>query len=149
AGHPDIVFHYCADPAQAIALAQSVEATVILQDLVMPGIDGLTLVREYRTCPRTRDVPIVVLSTKEDPAVKRDAFSSGANDYLVKLPDAVELIARIRYHSRSYLVQLQRDAAYQALHESQRKLIEINAELQRLNNVDGLTGLSNRRYFDE
>jgi two-component system chemotaxis family response regulator WspR len=122
---------------------------VILQDLVMPGVDGLTLVRQYRLNPATRDIPIIVLSTREDPATKSAAFAAGVNDYLVKLPDAIELIARIRYHSRSYINLLQRNAAYRALRESQQKLQESNLELQRLTNTDGMTGIANRRYFDE
>jgi len=81
--------------------------------------------------------------------VKSDAFRAGANDYLVKLPDRIELIARIRYHSAAYLSQIQRDEAYRALRKSQQDLMESNLELQRLTNVDGLTGLSNRRYFNE
>lgn len=52
-------------------------------------------------------------------------------------------------HSKAYLNQLQRDEAYRALRESQRQLLETNIQLQRLTNVDGLTGLNNRRYFDE
>jgi two-component system, chemotaxis family, response regulator WspR len=91
----------------------------------------------------------VVLSTKEDPTVKSEAFAQGASDYLIKLPDTIELIARVRHHSKAYIYEVQRDEAYRALHESQRKLIETNLELQRLTNVDGLTGLSNRRYFNE
>ena len=47
----------------------------------MPGLDGLTLVREYRNNPATQDIPIIVLSTKEDPLVKSAAFAAGANDY--------------------------------------------------------------------
>lgn len=148
-GQAQLEFHYCSDPGMALDTAVRVRPTVILQDLVMPGIDGLTLVRRYREQPATRDIPIIVLSTKEDPAVKSEAFASGANDYLVKLPDSIELIARIRHHSRAHLNQLQRDAAYLALHESQLQLIAINAELKRLTHVDGLTGLSNRRYCDE
>ncbi|NEK71035.1 MAG: response regulator, partial [Xanthomonas perforans] len=77
--------------------------TVILQDLVMPGVDGLTLLGEYRARPALRDVPIIVLSTKDDATVKSSAFAAGANDYLVKLPDTIELVARLRYHSRSYM----------------------------------------------
>lgn len=149
ASEPDIEFHYCADPAQALVLAQQIKPTVILQDLVMPGVDGMRLVHDYRADPATRDIPVIVLSTKEEPLVKKEAFAAGINDYLVKLPDPIELVARIRHHSRAYLNQLQRDEAYRALRESQRKLLEINAELQRLTNVDGLTGLSNRRFFDE
>ena len=129
--------------------AEQVKPTVILQDLVMPGVDGLTLVRQYRANPATEDIPIIVLSTKEEPTVKSAAFAAGANDYLVKLPDKIELIARIRYHSRPTSTMLQRDEAYRALRASQQQLLETNLELQRLMNVDGLTGLTNRRYFDE
>ena len=68
----------------------------------MPEIDGLTLVRQFRADERFRDVPIIVLSTKEEPAVKAEAFAVGANDYIVKLPDRLELLARVRYHSRGY-----------------------------------------------
>lgn len=148
--HEDnIDFHFCADPHQAVQQAMRIKPTVILQDLIMPGLDGLTLVREYRSDPATQDIPIIVLSTKEDPLVKRAAFAAGANDYLVKLPDTIELVARIRYHSRSYLTLLQRDEAYRALRVSQQQLLDSNLMLQRLMNSDGLTGLSNRRHFDE
>ncbi|MNH92403.1 Phytochrome-like protein cph2 [compost metagenome] len=145
----NIDFHFCADPHQAIAHAVRIKPTVILQDLVMPGLDGLSLVREYRNHPATKDIPIIVLSTKEDPLIKSAAFAAGANDYLVKLPDNIELVARIRYHSRSYMTLLQRDAAYRALRVSQQQLLDTNLVLQRLMNSDGLTGLSNRRHFDE
>ncbi|MFK3798755.1 diguanylate cyclase domain-containing protein [Pseudomonas sp. NPDC088444] len=149
ANEENIDFHFCADPHQAIAQAIQIKPTVILQDLVMPGLDGLTLVREYRNNPMTRDIPIIVLSTKEDPLIKSAAFAAGANDYLVKLPDNIELVARIRYHSRSYMTLLQRDEAYRALRVSQQQLLDTNLVLQRLMNSDGLTGLSNRRHFDE
>jgi sigma-B regulation protein RsbU (phosphoserine phosphatase) len=82
----------------------------------------------YRANPRTRDIPLIVLSTREEPTTKAEAFGLGANDYLVKLPDKVELIARIRYHSAGYIAQLQRHEAYQALLESQKKLAAELAE---------------------
>lgn len=145
----NIGFHYCAEPEKALQAAEMTRPTVILQDLVMPGTDGLTLVRKYRATPALREVPIIVLSTKEEPTVKSASFTAGANDYLVKLPDTIELIARVRYHSRSYINLQQRDAAYRALRRSQQQLLETNLELQRLTHSDGLTGLSNRRYFDE
>ncbi len=148
-GESDIEFHYCMNPHDALAVAKKVHPTVILQDLVMPQMNGLDLVRQYRADPETKAVPIIVLSTKEEPAVKSDAFRTGASDYLVKLPDRIELIARIRHHSATYLYQIQRDEAYSALRNSQQELMETNLELQRLTNVDGLTGLSNRRYFEE
>ncbi len=128
AADKDIVFHYCSDPTQAVKIATELAPTVILQDLVMPEVDGLTLVKFYRANPRTHDIPLIVLSTKEEPTTKAEAFALGANDYLVKLPDKVELIARIRYHSGGYIAQLQRNEAYRALIASQKKLAAELAE---------------------
>lgn len=119
---PEIRFHFCCEPTKAIEMANEIKPTVILQDLVMPDIDGLTLVKFYRANPATRDVPLIVLSTKEEAATKAEAFALGANDYLVKLPEAIELIARIRYHSRGYISLLQRNEAYDALETSQKAL---------------------------
>ena len=133
ANQTDIDFHYCADAHEALTIANQIKPTVILQDLVMPGVDGLTLVKQFRANPATKDIPIIVLSTNENPQVKGHAFALGANDYLVKLPDKIELIARIRYHSKAYLNLSQRDAAYRALRESQQQLIESNAALISLN----------------
>src|ERR1017187_9194019 len=133
ANQTDIDFHYCADAREALTIANQINPTVILQDLVMPGVDGLTLVKQFRANPATKDTPIIVLSTNETPQVKGHAFALGANDYLVKLPDKIELIARIRYHSKAHLNVLQRDAAYRALRESQQQLIESNAALISLN----------------
>jgi sigma-B regulation protein RsbU (phosphoserine phosphatase) len=124
AAEADVRFHFCPDPTKAVERANELGPTVILQDLVMPDIDGLTLVKFFRANPRTREVPLIVLSTKEEPVVKAQAFAVGANDYLVKLPDKVELIARIRYHSKGYIAQLERNEAYRKLAESQQQLAE-------------------------
>ncbi len=70
ANQPDIDFHYCADARDALTIANQIKPTVILQDLVMPGVDGLTLVSQFRANPATRDTPIIVLSTNENPQVK-------------------------------------------------------------------------------
>lgn len=98
----DISFHYISDPSQAIQQAIALSPTVILLDMVMPDIDGIMLLRWFRSHPATRDIPIVMLSSKEEAKLKADAFAEGANDYLIKLPDPIELIARIRYHSKAY-----------------------------------------------
>jgi phosphoserine phosphatase RsbU/P len=118
----DITFFYCQDPTKAIQMAGEIRPTVILQDLVMPEIDGLTLVRFFRAHPKLRDVPLIVLSSKEEATTKAEAFALGANDYLVKLPDRIELIARIRYHSKAYINLLQRNEAFEALVKSQQTL---------------------------
>src|ERR1700686_3096404 len=133
AADPAIAFHYVSDSKQAIESAIRVRPTVILQDLVMPGVNGLDLLREYRNNPLTSAVPVIVLSSKEEPTIKQMAFESGANDYMVKLPHRIELLARIRLHSQAYTHELQRQRAYRALEASQRKLTEKNCELEVLN----------------
>ncbi len=122
AGEEGIAFHYCKDAPAALEKAAEVSPTVILQDLVMPGIDGLELVRRYRADERFRDVPVIVLSTKEEPAVKAEAFALGANDYIVKLPDRLELVARVTHHSRGYTALVERNEAFTALQKSQQIL---------------------------
>lgn len=149
ANEKDIFFHYCSDPQQAVSMLEALQPTCILQDLVMPQIDGLEMVEMYRQHEVFRHIPVIVLSTREEPEIKSKAFASGANDYLVKLPDSVELVARVKYHSRAYIVQQQRDAAYKALQESERRLAEANSQLQKLSSQDGLTHIPNRRRFDE
>jgi hypothetical protein len=91
---------------------------VILQDLIMPGIDGLEMVGHFRRNPATAAVPVIVLSAREEPVVKARLLDAGASDYLVKLPDRVELIARIRVHSDGYRRLLERNAAFEALERS-------------------------------
>jgi phosphoserine phosphatase RsbU/P len=122
AGEEGIAFHYCKDAPAALEKAAEVGPTVILQDLVMPGIDGLELVRRYRADERFHDVPVIVLSTKEEPAVKAEAFALGANDYIVKLPDRLELVARVKHHSRGYIALAERNEAFTALQKSQQVL---------------------------
>ena len=89
AGQPGIDFHYCSDAERALEVASQLKPTVILQDLVMPNVDGLTLLRRYRETAATEQVPVIVLSTKEEPQIKSQSFALGANDYLVKLPDSI------------------------------------------------------------
>ena len=88
----------------------------------MPGADGIEMVRAFRRIPSTVSTPLIVLSSKEEALIKAEAFAAGANDYLVKLPDKLELVARIRYHSNAYILRLQRDEAFAVL-EAQQKLI--------------------------
>ena len=121
-GEEGIAFHFCRDGIKAVEVAIQVEPTVILQDLVMPDADGLDLVRRFRADDRFRDVPIIVLSSKEEAAVKAEAFALGANDYIVKLPDRLEMLARLRYHSRGYIALLERNEAFLALQVSRQVL---------------------------
>ena len=122
AGQKDLEFRYCNDALKALDVAIELKPTVILQDLMMPGRDGLDLVRDYRERPETRDIPLIVLSAKEEATTKAEAFARGANDYLVKLPDPIEVIARIHHHSRGYIALLERNEAFARLAESERHM---------------------------
>ncbi|WP_207765341.1 PP2C family protein-serine/threonine phosphatase [Cuspidothrix issatschenkoi] len=132
----DINFHYCNNPTQALKVARSCQPTIILQDLVMPEMEGLVLVRFLRAeNSPTKDVPLIVLSSKEEPVIKAKAFALGANDYIVKLPDKLELIARIRYHSQAYVNLLKRkeaEAILQADNLRMRKELEMLRQMQRM-----------------
>ena len=128
---PDIKFHFCDKPTEALKVAEEIRPTVILQDLLMPDIDGLTMVKFFRANPVTKEVPMIVLSSREEADVKSEAFALGANDYMVKLPDKLEVLARIRYHSRAYINLLQRNEAYSALVASQEALKSELAEAER------------------
>jgi sigma-B regulation protein RsbU (phosphoserine phosphatase) len=124
ADQTDIEFLFCSDPAVALAEADRFRPTVILQDLIMPGADGIEMVRAFRAAPATASTPLIVLSSKEEAKTKADAFNAGANDYLVKLPDKLEVVARIRYHSAAYISRLQRDEAFHALEVQQRLIAQ-------------------------
>ena len=122
AGEDSIDFHYCREPGAALTVASEISPTVVLLDLVMPDIDGLEVLRRMRADERFQDLPIIVLSTKEEPAVKAEAFALGASDYLVKLPDRIELVARVRHHSRGYVALLERNQAFAELRVSREVL---------------------------
>ena len=133
AGESHLEFHYCVEPAAAIQLASQLHPTVILHDLAQPEAQVYSAIDQLRTHPATRDIPVIILSPTESADVRSRVFALGANDFLVKLPDQAELVARIRYHSKAYVNQRQRDAAYRALRESQRQWVESNAALVALN----------------
>lgn len=147
--HADIAFAGVTCAVDAVELAVAFRPTVILQDLLMPGIDGFELLARYRETNELDAVPVIVLSATDDPFVKERCFAGGANDYMVKLPDQIELLARIRYHSSAYQARTDRDEAFHLLEISQRELSAANVMLQNLAALDGLTGIANRRRFDE
>lgn len=140
----DTTFHYCSDPTRAIHIAEEVEPTVILQDLVMPDVDGLVLVRAFRNHPKTQNIPLIMLSTRDEPKVKAEAFALGINDYVVKLPDAIELVARIRYHSQAYsnlhayAAAVAAQAQAQKLEKTLQELRKTQAQLIQTEKMSGL-----------
>jgi CheY-like chemotaxis protein len=93
---PDIELHSCLSATHAIAMANEIRPTLIFQDLIMPEIDGLTLVGAFRANPQTAGTPVIVLSGNDDAGSRARALAQGAKGYLVKLPPKAELIACIR-----------------------------------------------------
>ncbi|MEO5353629.1 MAG: diguanylate cyclase [Magnetococcus sp. XQGC-1] len=118
---PEMTLLTCTDPRQAVLLAEKEDPAVILLDLVMPELDGLTLLRQFRALEPFAHTPIILLSSKEEAEWKAQAFQEGANDYLVKLPDAVEVLARLRYHAEGYFSRLKSQRAQRALLESEQR----------------------------
>jgi CheY-like chemotaxis protein/HPt (histidine-containing phosphotransfer) domain-containing protein len=101
ASESDIELHCCTQAVNAITVANQLKPTIVLQDLVMPEIDGLTLVRAFRENPLTARTPVIVLSGSDDADTRRRALAAGAQGYLAKLPPKAELIACLRgYTSR-------------------------------------------------
>lgn len=133
ASETDLDFHFCSEAEKALPLAKSMLPQLILQDLVMPNADGIQLVKAYRSAPELAETPIVVLSGKEDPIIKKTAFEVGANDYIVKPPDPIELIARVRYHINAFITRRALRKTMKALRESESQLLLRNQKLEELN----------------
>jgi len=149
ADQPDIKFHACLDERQAVDMACQIGPTVILQDKHMPHIDGFNLLKLYRENPVIRDIPVIMLSGEEKAETKAEAFLAGANDYMVKPPNSIELVARIRYHTKAYLDHLERKHLFQRLQEEEKLLKEANQKLKRMATIDALTQIPNRLHFNE
>ncbi len=127
----ELISERTADGGLRSALASRPD--VILQDLMMPDSDGLEQILRIRASPELADTPLVVLSAEAEASMKERCFELGANDYLVKLPAAQELAARIRYHARMGRAQRERDRAMRDLAASQSELVRRNAEIDAAN----------------
>jgi two-component system, chemotaxis family, chemotaxis protein CheY len=80
------------DGEEGLAKADAEKYDLILVDLNMPGMDGMTMIRELRKKPLQAGVPILFLSTESDISVKREAKAAGATGWLTKPFDADQLV---------------------------------------------------------
>lgn len=110
---------------------------VVISDMSMPNLDGLGLVKRMRdsVVMRIRNMPVIMVTGDDDADAREASFMAGANDFVAKTSDRIELLARLRAH-RKLAVTLRE------LEESQR-------ELREQANTDPLTGLANRRFFTQ
>jgi PAS domain S-box-containing protein len=98
-----------ADGAAALAVARERPPDLVLADVMMPGLDGFGLLRELRAEPRTRTVPVVLLSARAGEESRVEGLATGADDYLVKPFSARELLARVSAHLE--MARVRREAA--------------------------------------
>ena len=83
------------DGLQALAAVRDRRPDLLLSDVMMPGLDGLGLVREIRSDADLADLPIILLSARAGEEASLEGLAAGADDYLVKPFSARELVARI------------------------------------------------------
>lgn len=86
------------DGEDALQAVRRQKPDLVLSDVMMPRLDGLGLVRALRADPKTRTVPVVLLSARAGQEASVEGLEAGADDYLSKPFTAVELLARVRTH---------------------------------------------------
>lgn len=116
---------------------------LILLDIVMPDLDGYEVARQIRQLEPPGDwTPIIFLSSLNQDKDIEMGIAAGGDDYLLKPISEIVLASKIRAMQR--IIQMR-----QSLLVLTRKLDAANQELRRLTSLDGLTGIANRRHFDE
>jgi len=89
-----------ADSTKALQSILADPPDLILSDIMMPGLDGIGLARQLRKDPRTAEVPVLLLSAREEVEAKLAGFEAGADDYVQKPFQLQELRARLEIHLR-------------------------------------------------
>lgn len=114
----------------ALAIAGEVPLDLILLDILMPGgMDGIATCRRLKADDRTRPIPVIFLTGREDEETVVRAFAAGGADYVKKPFDAQVLLARVRTHVELGLLSR---ALERALAERTRELRDANARLRQL-----------------
>lgn len=126
-----------------------VEVDLILMDIVMPEVDGIEACRNVKKREWLVDVPVIMVTATTEKDDLQMAFSAGAMDFIKKPLDRVELLARVRSALRLKHETYRRKARETELLEVTRQLKAANEKLQNLSYLDGLTGIANRRHFDQ
>lgn len=114
-----------------VARVRSDPPDLIILDLMLPGIDGLTICRAIRSHGPTSQIPIIVLSARADESDRIHGLELGADDYVVKPFSPKELVARVAAVQRRSQIPAQQVVAYRGLTiDHERHLVFLNgAEL--------------------
>jgi diguanylate cyclase (GGDEF)-like protein len=123
------------DGLAGLETAKSQHPDIILLDIIMPIMDGYQVCQSLKEEDITKDIPVIMLTSKSEPTDKVKGLEMGALDYVTKPFDEGELVARVNTQLR--------------LKELREALEEKNQQLRELANRDGLTQLYNHRYFHE
>jgi len=142
--------------AEAWKCIQAGGVELLLSDWMMPEVDGLELCRLIRSQPDALYTYVILLTSRSAREDRLAGLEAGADDFLTKPPDTGELVARLNVARRILAMQDQLRTHAAQLFELHLALSRQNALLERQNallleraSTDGLTGLSNRRHFDE
>lgn len=129
--------------AKAIDLFVLERPDLILLDIVLPDIDGFDVARRLRQLEQPGEwTPILFITSMNKDEDLEKGIAAGGDDYIHKPVSDVVLGAKIRAMQR--IIQMRH-----SLLVLTRKLDAANQELRRLTSLDGLTGISNRRHFDD
>jgi signal transduction histidine kinase len=118
-----------ADGEAALATGRKHPPDLVLTDVMMPRLDGFGLLRELRADPRTRDVPVIMLSARAGEESRIEGMEAGVDDYLIKPFSARELVARVGAHLQ--MTRMRRDAD-ETLRASEAALRRALAEREAL-----------------
>ncbi|HEY9855828.1 MAG TPA: diguanylate cyclase [Stenomitos sp.] len=153
AGYEDVQIAESFESAQTLLSERTADGRspldLILLDLMMPDVDGIEACRRIRSDRALDDTPIIVITAKTGSHDIEQAFQAGAMDFIRKPIDRVELMARIRSALRLKQELDTVKAHERTLVELMTQLQEANGRLERLSTHDALTGIPNRRAFDE
>jgi CheY-like chemotaxis protein len=92
----DYRLQFANNGVEALRMASDFQPSIILLDVMMPKMDGLTVCRRLRQLPGLRDSVIIMMSAKAMPSEQAAGIDAGANAYLTKPFDEVELVALLR-----------------------------------------------------
>lgn len=84
------------DGAEAVEKAAAEQPDLILMDMVMPRIDGLEACKQLRAQEATREIPVIMVTTRGEAENAELAFGVGVNDYVTKPINSLELLAKVK-----------------------------------------------------